>query len=449
MHNPSTSELRSFIARELDTLVPLLSLDDAAALKHDLANEALLTNAPQSFERALAVAQTKTWTLDLKRPGKHLLCSAYDFGQWVSISPLIQNAISDRRVGRVTFFGGGPAAANFDRQFAATFQDISTYGPSAISSFSYLCAEIGKGSDLPAIDVAVATVSTRFGPDSWILANAKSVLGASSLVLIYDVYGCVPECIPDQLEYIDAVLCSDRLTRECFLATERWNIDPDKVLVSGTGQTVTSELRQQRPAARQRALVQLGISGQEFVVTLLGDMTVEREWGSELPRDLALRSMREALVAIEQFARNNRAANFAVVLRPHPADPGSESLRALLSTINQSDNLTVRFTENSQISIDDLAACSDVICSLFSTETFKAPDRGITGIFLNARYFKQSALAILERAVADCPDLRVLDNASEISEVLEYLHANKRTACPTPNIGTPANSLLDAVLAYG
>ena len=443
-----TSALRSFLKRELDALLPLMSTTDAASLRADLSDENInpLANTPNSFERALVVAKTQTWNVKFGRPGNHLLCAAYDIGQWFSLAPLIEAAVRDQRISEVTFFGGGPAAREFQKQFGLLAQDLSDVGESALAAFNPSVQFRNGQSAIAQVDIAVATLSGRFGPDTWILNNAKSILGASKLVLIYDIYGAVPQNIPDSIDQIDLVLCSDDLTRECFLQTNRWEIDPSRVLIAETGQTVTPTDNQTMINLRQSGLRKLELNGEEVVVSLLGDMTIETDWGEGLSNNLAAETIYQSLQAIERFAKSNPKKNLAVVLRPHPADPRRELLEAALGAVKPSLNLKVRWSDSNLMSIDELAACSDAICSLYSTESFKASDRGIVGVFLNSSYFDQRAPVSLKQMLRDRQNLKVLGNGQELDQILNWLHSSKAGKRIESTVNVNSIAMIDAVL---
>ena len=448
MQDSGTPALRSFLRRELDSLVPLMTPAEAASLRHDLANEDLLVQnaTPKSFERALAVASTKTWHINLHRSGKHILCSAYDIGQWTSLAPLISQALTDRRIGALTFLGGGPAALQFEERFGDVAENFSAAGSSALAAFHSLALFSSGQTGIKPIDIAVATVSARFGPDTWLLTNAKSVLGASKLVLIYDVYGVVPESVPDIIDQIDLVLCSDAITRECFLQTNRWDIEHGKVFITRTGQTVAPVAHEQIQTLRDTALQKLDLSGEEVVISLLGDMTVEKDWGLGLSSNLAEEKMHDALKVIERIAKTNRSKQFAAILRPHPADPGSDRLQALVALFKQTENFKIRWCDTKLVSIDQLAACSQAICSLFSTESFKAPDRGIVGIFLDSRYFSQCAPEALMRAVHSQPNFKVAADAKELETILSGLEISKLGICDNDRSGDATSAMIAILL---
>lgn len=416
------SAVPTFLRRELNSLIPLISTDQARSLTYDLSNYKIGQPLPSSFSIALSAAQTKILSRDLNREGKHILFSAYDFGQWSSIAPIIEAALFDLRVGAITFFGGGPALNCIEERFSTQFEDCSQ-GNWTMSGFNSLPVNKNRSPFENTIDIAVTTVSGRFGPESCTLTNAKSILGASKLVLVYDVYGSVPNFIPAEIDKIDLVICPDSLTRDCFLETQCWQIEPQKVIISSTGQTVSAQVIQSRAEMRRQALKELRLSGSELVVAVLGEHTIERDFGQGLPKNFPETAIKSAIKTIEDLAQNNPNKNFAIILRPHPADPGKEILKNLYSAIKRLRNLEARFVETSKMDFDQVAACSDVVCSLFSTESFKAANRGIYGVFLNSIYFENLATAALTKAVSQQPLLKVIANNSELGDLLLNLQA--------------------------
>ena len=318
---------------------------------------------------------------------KSLMITVSQPGPLVALVPLIEELSSHPDCAEIAIFGADVGMQDFYKHPQLSKLEYSMVADITTLSTEDFFSSLLAHTAISAPSVVITTNESILGPQLIMQCLAKKSLGAAFLVLVAESPDCslglpyelgllntYPEIAP-----IDLFLCNDELTESVvkFLVGDR---STAQVLVTGTGQ-LDSIYQTDTARLRQSALEKLSLSGTEKCFLFLGDIAESYPIESRIDLDLNNKSFEALLQATSSLALMNPSTEYRLLLRPHPRDARKDEISQYSKCVLPS-NIKITEAPSSRCTIDEASAITLAVLSTTRTEVFKAPLRGLEGIFL-------------------------------------------------------------------
>lgn len=294
--------------------------------------------------------------------------------------------------------------------------------------------DILASGDAPA-DVVFASFTTSNGPETAALFSGKSVWGAKKLYFVVDAWGGFGKTLANQehMDKVDGIFCNDAFAKK-ILEKELPDFPKEKIYPTGTGQIDSLELERADEISRT-GREKLGVNKDAIGVLYIGD--ISPDYNTIMPNpdpDISEKTFANVLNALVRCASDNEGIGYALLVRPHPRGSRSNELWQRIADTKLPENLQVVRATKDNCSINEAAYAADVIGSILSTENFKAPLRGRTGVFFG---FAEPGMGkdalehmysseILD-AVREMPGLAIVSSDEELAD---WLSKQQRAITP-------------------
>lgn len=385
-----------FIQEHRDEIKPLLDKEEASFLdslggKFDpldhvdlTAKRAIVGNLLQRFETKLFFAGKDNHDAG----AMSVLFTAEDTGAYTAIRALITAAEKDPRCKGIGVLVAGVATKAFIKEFGDRFDQINNE-PGVLLDILNLANE-------KPFEVIVASVSSMNGPESVTLFGGKSNLGTKKIFFVFEGWGGPGSAFNanrERMDGIDGMFCNDIVAAKII---KHWlpEFPNERILITGTPvlDSLRIENSQEYISTARR---KLGLGPDTVSMLYCGDISFSyKAAGREADERINERTFETTLKAMISLAGSRPQKKYAILLRPHPADPNKEELYSLARDSEKPANLTVVPAVNPEVSIQEARLAADAVASIISTENFIAPIVGRNAIFLGyeTREFKRSIL---------------------------------------------------------
>ncbi|MEK7531873.1 MAG: hypothetical protein AAB545_03040 [Patescibacteria group bacterium] len=320
--------------------------------------------------------ETKIFEFEKKeadKNAKRVLVTSDNPGSFGAIKNIIRALENDSRCKGIVALVSGVAGKQFTGEFPI-FKKIHEERT--------VLGDIIEVSKNEPIDVALASVSVKNGPEGLVLFGAKSNLGVSKTFFLFEGYGTPGGTFllgnNERMESIDGIFCNDEFAKK-ILGQRMPEYPQEKIHICGVLSSEGFEL-EKAESYREETRRKLGIDSNAFVVLYLGDLFSDGKDEGFLDPDIDIKTLEKTILAVSQFSHNN-VGGVVIIVRPHPRDPQKENLLAIGEKIALPENLSIR-KGASPLSFNGVAYASDVIVSIQGTENFFAPLRGKPSVFL-------------------------------------------------------------------
>lgn len=417
-------------------LIKHFSEDSSADLS--INDEQRLANILEKFETKIFEYEK----LDAKSGAKRVLVTSDNPGSWSAIKPLILALEQDSRCKGVVAIVSGVAGNQFKEVFPQ-FDQVR-------GNKTILGDAISIANKEP-IDIIIASVSVKNGPESLALFGGKSNLGAAKTYFVFEGYGGVGSLssfiTKDQLEQIDGIFCND-IFAKTLIHKLLQEYPADRIYVVGT---LSSEGFELDKSAEYRAetRAKLGIGTDAFAVLYLGDVNSDYAKMSGANPQINFETLQKTLGGIEQLAREEKERSVVLIVRPHPRDPDKEKLTHAGEGHNLPNNVSIKNGSN-PISFNGAVYSSDVVVSIMSNENFFAHARGRRSIFLaydDPGFGGQALQSVygsdLIKAIKQMPGVFIASSPVELAKILKQI---SKESPVTPVVSSAiAASVLDTI----
>lgn len=377
---PQEDEI-SFVRKNAnEILVVLDNPEERNLVKRILEETSFLVSEEQRGMVKNILERFETKVLEFEKEGAHenakrVLVTSDNPGSFGAIKNIIRALEHDSRCKGIVALVSGVAGKQFTKEFPE-FERI--YEEKTV------LADVLTLSEKEPIDIALASVSVRNGPEGPVLFGAKSDLGVSKTYFLFEGYGTAGGAFllgnNERMESIDGIFCNDEFAKK-LLKRQMPKYPQNKIYVCGSPSSEGFEL-EKAETYREETRKKLGIDTNAFVVLYLGDIFSDPhdQKSRTLDPDIDTKTLEKTILAVSQFAEKN-SREMAIIVRPHPRDPQKEKLLAVGEEISLPENLSIK-KGASPIALNGVAYASDVIVSTQGTENFFAPLRGRPSIFL-------------------------------------------------------------------
>lgn len=404
-------------------LVERFSQDQSVSLSAD--EETRLADILERFE-------TKIFTYEkpgVEQGAKRVLVTSDNPGSWSAVKPLIAALEKDSRCKGVVAVASGVAGKSLMEAFPAFSQirDEKTVLGDAIAL-----------ADREPIDVAIASVSVKNGPESLAIFGGKNNLGAARTYFIFEGYPSVSDDFnfrtEEEMEQaIDGIFCNDAFAK-AILHKRLPNYPTNRIYTTGV---LSSEGFELDKTAEYRAETRkkLDIGKDAFAVLYLGDVNSDYAKMPGANPEINTETFVETLSGIEAFARTEEGKSVALIVRPHPRDPDKEKLVGSGENQSLPENLSVK-NGSSPVSFNGVVYASDVVVSIMSNENMFAPARGRQSIFLayddpgmGGQALQSAYGHELIEGIRQMPGVHIASSPEELTRILESI---SKEPLPTP-----------------
>lgn len=349
-----------------------------------------------------------------------------------------------KRVCGVVALVSGIAGKEFTKEFPAFTQK---------SESESILVDVLSVTGEQSIDIALASVSAKNGPEKPVLYGAKENFGAQNTYLMFDSWGLQkhdfnPEKIT-AMEHIDGIFCND-----AFAASIVHHALPDypegdihAFGIPGTDQLEVEKADMYREETRKK----LDIPLDAFVVLYLGDVSSDYA-ALGLDSDINVKTFEKTKAVLTQFAQSHSARNVTLIVRPHPRARGTVDADVLLHEVEETESNAHLVSKNgsSPLSINEVSYAADVIMSIMGTENLLAPMRGRRSIYL--AYDGLGELA-LEDMYGKEPSAEIeqVNGVSKVSSETDLIATLERVSEEPPfkskNAKDATKKIIDTILA--
>jgi hypothetical protein len=441
----------NFIKRHRDEIRPLTKNPDFV----DNVSDGQLDGVEKKIDSVLEEFENKLFVCEKtehNKEAKRVLITVDNPGPYTTVKTIVEALLKDERCKSIAIITGGVSSKSFANQFGSQFQLVR-------NDDKLFWDDLAVFSEDNPVDVTIASVSEKNGPESVALWSGKPILGAKKTFLVFSEWGTLGNNFSERLKesaegkeaiaQIDGIFCNDDLAKRIVM-NNLPDFPPDKIFDTGTPSLDSLNLPQAEEL-RRLGREKLGLTADDFTVIYVGDCSNYPEYGCK--PELNVRTFEQSLGAIIKLAEENPDLKLAFLLRPHPRDPDKERLYEFAKRVKLPPNLKFVSANREVVSMNEAAYAADVATSIISTENILAPLRGNFSIFLGfkengmgERVIKSVYPPDILTAIKETRGIYIADSPEDLARIVSGLK-KKPDERPAVKVlaGEPTNKILDKI----